>query len=52
MKKKVKVETKNGDVIEVFPFEVENLKKQGIIKEKKTKPETKEEKNKPETKSK
>lgn len=48
---KVKVELKNGKVIEVLPGEVEVLNKAGLLKEAKEKSVTKEEKEAGETKS-
>lgn len=48
---KVKVELKNGKLIEVLPSEVEILKQAGLLKELKEKTETKEEKEVGETKT-
>jgi len=43
--KKVKVKLKSGVTVEVFDYEVKNLKKQGLVaKEEKNTPKTKEEK--------
>ena len=49
--KKVDVKLKSGTTVQVFDYEVENLKKQGLVaKEEKKTSQSKEEKQSPQTK--
>ena len=48
--KKVDVKLKSGSTVQVFDYEVENLKKQGLVAKEEKKTSQKEEKQNPQTK--